>query len=159
MKFRLSLAVLFALVLSSMALATTKGAASAITGAADPATTELGVSVSQNQILEIVAVLPVVSTVTGTPASMAASVDVQGTAFALCLVSLPSCNGEMWAGQWTIVSTPAGLQAVNAYQGTSIKLVNTSASVVTVRLHCRVGQMTGSCIFVLREQFTSDPLF
>ncbi len=69
------LAVLFALVFSSMTLATTKGAASAITGAVNPATTELGLFVSQVQILEIVAVLPVVSTVTGTPASIAASVN------------------------------------------------------------------------------------
>lgn len=160
MKLRLSLAVLFALVAFSPALATTKGAASAITGAVNPATTELGIFVSPNQIFEIIAVLPVVSTVTGTPASMAASVNIQGTPFALCgSNSGPECNGEMWAGQWTIVSSPAGIQAVSAYQGTSIRLVNTSPSLINVLLHCRVGLMTGSCIFVFREQLTSDPLF
>ena len=105
--------------------------------------------------------IPVVSTVTGSPASMAASVNVGTTgAFNTCgAIDSPSCSNNMWAAQWTIVSAPTGIQAVNSYQGTSIKLVNNSGGGIPIYLRCQVGQMTGSCIFVSRFQLTTDPRF
>ncbi|MEP6768391.1 MAG: hypothetical protein ABJC61_06955 [Acidobacteriota bacterium] len=103
--------------------------------------------------------IPVVSTVTGAPASMAANVNVTGSPFSICGASFPSCNNDIWAAQWTIVSTPSGVQAVSAYQGGTVKIVNNSGSSAIVALGCQVGQMTGSCIFTVRVMPIADPLF
>ncbi|MEP6768389.1 MAG: hypothetical protein ABJC61_06945 [Acidobacteriota bacterium] len=74
------------------------------------------------------------STVTGAPASMAASVNVAGSPFSLCGTGSSNCNNEVWAAQWTIVSAPSGIHAVNAYQGSSVKIVNHSGSSAIVAL-------------------------
>ncbi|MEO8191780.1 MAG: hypothetical protein ABI682_15710 [Acidobacteriota bacterium] len=145
---------------SGIGFAATQALSTAVTGAPNPATTGVGYGVGPNTILEVIGVIPVVSTVTGTPASMAANVNV-GTSglFNLCGTGSPTCSNDVWAAQWTIVSAPTGIQAVNAYQGTSVKLVNNTASGAAVSLRCQVGLMTGSCIFVTRVMATSDPLF
>ena len=107
----------------------------------------------------VIGVIPVVSTVTGAAASMAASVNVAGSPFTLCGAGSPSCNNDIWAAQWTIVAAPSGIQAVNAYQGSTVKIVNNSGSLASVGLRCQVGQMTGSCIFTIRLMPIADPLF
>ncbi len=157
---RLMFIAAFALLVSGPSVATTVGFSSAVTGASNPATTALVISVPNNFIFEVVGVIPVVSTVTGAPASMAASVNV-GTSggFNNCGGGSPTCSNDMWAAQWTIVSAPTGIQAVNAYQGTSVKLVNKTGGDAGLSLRCQVGQMTGSCIFVMRVQPITDPLF
>lgn len=159
MKIRLMVLAGFALLVSGSASARTVGFSTAVTGATDPTTTGVVVSIPANFIFEVIGVIPVVNTVTGAPASMAANVNV-GTfsAFNACGSGTPTCSNDMWAAQWTIVSAPTGIQAVNAYQGTSVKLVN-SGSATNVILRCQVGQMTGSCIFVMRAQPIADPLF
>jgi len=161
MKIRLLASVALALLVSGSLSATTRGLSSAVTGAPNPATTALTFSVPANSIFEVIGVIPVVSTVSGAPASMAASVNV-GTSsiFTYCSEGLTAtCNSDLWAAQWTIVSAPTGIQAVNAYQGSTVKLVNSGAQADSISLRCQVGQMTGSCIFVSRVQPISDPLF
>ncbi len=144
---------------SGPVLAITLGGSTAVTGAANPVTTSVPAFILANSVFEVVGVIPVVSTVTGAPASMAASVYVGASNFSFCANPGPGCSNDMWAAQWTIISAPSGIQAVNAYQGTSVRLVNSTASSRTVDLRCQVGQMTGSCIFVFREQPIADPLF
>ncbi len=157
---RLMLIAAFALLVSGPVLATTFGYSSAVTGASNPATTALVIGVPTNFIFEVVSVIPVVSTVTGAPASMGAIVNVgTGGGFNTCGGGSATCSNDMWAAQWTIVSAPTGIQALNAYQGTTIKLVNNSGAGAGLSLRCQVGQMTGSCIFVLRVQPITDPLF
>ncbi len=160
MKMRSGALAASLLLLSGTGFAATVALSTPVTGATNPATTAVGYGVLGNTILEVIGVVPVVSTVTGTPASMAASVNV-GTSgpFNLCGAGSGLCSNDVWAAQWTIVSAPTGIQAVNAYQGTSIKLINNTASGTSVSLRCQVGQMTGSCIFVTRLLATSDPLF
>ncbi|MEP6770042.1 MAG: hypothetical protein ABJC61_15315 [Acidobacteriota bacterium] len=159
----LALLALVALALpgSGSLSATTLGLSSAVTGASNPATTALAFSVPANSLFEVMGVIPVVSTVSGAPASMAASVNV-GTSsnFTYCSEGLSAiCSSDLWAAQWTIVSAPTGIQAVNAFQGSTVKLVNNSVQPGAITLRCQVGQMTGSCIFVSRVQPISDPLF
>lgn len=155
------LSIALALPASGFLSATTRGLSSAVTGAPNPATTAVTLTVPANSVFEVTGVIPVVSTVFGTPASMAASVNV-GTSsiFTYCTLGLTAtCNSDLWAAQWTIVSASTGIQAVNAYQGSTIKLVNTSVLGDSITLRCQVGQMTGSCIFVSRVQPIADPLF
>jgi hypothetical protein len=161
MKVRLIASVALAFLVSGSLVATTRGLSSAVTGAPNPATTALTFTIPANSIFEVMGVIPVVSTVSGAPASMAASVNV-GTSsiFTYCSEGLTAtCNSDLWAAQWTIVSAPTGIQAVNAFQGSTIKLVNSGAQGDAITLRCQVGQMTGSCIFVSRVQPISDPLF
>ncbi|MCA1582831.1 MAG: hypothetical protein LC796_15870 [Acidobacteria bacterium] len=142
--------------------AATQGGSVIVTGAPNPATTELsGFSVPANLGLEIVGVVPVVATVVGAPASMAANVFMpSGSAFNYCGTGTPTtCENSVWIAQWTIVSTPSGIQAVNSFQGGTLKLVNNSAGSATVNFRCQVGQMTGSCIFAHRFIRTVDPVF
>ncbi|MDQ2870260.1 MAG: hypothetical protein M3S32_05920 [Acidobacteriota bacterium] len=148
------------LLVSGTGLGATVASSTPVTGATNPATTAVPYGVLPNTILEIIGVVPVVSTVTGNPASIGASVNV-GTSgpFNLCGAGSGTCSNDVWAAQWTIVSAPTGIQAVNAYQGTSIKLVNNTAGGTFVTLRCQVGLMTGSCIFVARFFPTTDPLF
>ncbi len=160
MKLRLIGLATLAILLSATASATTFALSSAVTGSPNPATTAVDFNISANRIFEVMGVIPVVSTVTGAPASMAASVYVGiGGTFNGCGTGTPVCNSELWAAQWTIVSAPTGIQALNAYQGTSVRLVNTSGVTAAIQLRCQVGQMTGSCIFVTRQQLISEPLF
>ena len=161
MKVRLMMLVALALLISGSVFGSTRGLSSAVTGAPNPATTAFTFNVPGNSIFELVGVIPVVSTVTGTPASMAATVNV-GTAspFTYCVEGITStCSSDLWAAQWTIVSAPTGIQAVNAYQGSTVKLVNNTPGNGPITFGCQVGQMTGSCIFVSRVQPISDPLF
>lgn len=159
MKMRLAFAACLLLVYGT-AFGATVALSTPVTGATNPATTGVTYGVLPNTIVEVIGVVPVVSTVTGAPASMAASVTV-GTSgpFNLCGTGTGTCSNDVWAAQWTIVSAPTGIQAVNAYQGTSIKLVNNTAGGTSVSLRCQVGLMTGSCIFVTRLFPTTDPLF
>ncbi|MEO8192171.1 MAG: hypothetical protein ABI682_17705 [Acidobacteriota bacterium] len=111
-------------------------------------------------IVEVVGLVPVVNTVTGAPASMAANVNVGiSLGFNQCGGGTPSCSNDAWVAQWTVVSAPTGIQAVNAYQGTSLKMANTTGGNAFFSFRCQVAQMTGSCIFVLRTLNTTDPLF
>ena len=160
MKVRFGSLAASLLLVSGTGFAATVGLSTAVTGATNPATTAVSYGVLPNQILEIIGVVPVVSTVTGNPASMAASVTLAASGpFNLCGAGFGTCSNDLWAAQWTIVSAPTGIQAVNAYQGTSIKLVNNTAGGTSVTLRCQVGLMTGSCIFVSRLFATTDPLF
>ncbi|MEO8189063.1 MAG: hypothetical protein ABI682_01870 [Acidobacteriota bacterium] len=159
MKLRLILAALV-LLLSRPVYATTFALSSAVTGSTNPASTAIDFFISPNHVFEVMGVIPVVSTVTGAPASMAASVNVgTGGVFNSCGSGTPVCNSDLWAAQWTVVSAPTGVQAVNAYQGATVRLVNTSGNSAPVTFRCQVGQMTGSCIFVIRVQAFTEPLF
>ncbi|MCA1579892.1 MAG: hypothetical protein LC796_00590 [Acidobacteria bacterium] len=160
MKFRSgapAVLVLLALLVSSTTLASTGVISVTITGTTTPPPNPLTLSFFNNTTLEVMAALPVVSTVTGSPASIAASLNMGTTLFNTC--GSTACSGDLWAGQWTIVSAPTGIQAVAAYQGSSIRLVNNSGSSVNLTLRCQVGNMTGSCIFLIRITPISDPLF
>ncbi|MCA1582564.1 MAG: hypothetical protein LC796_14470 [Acidobacteria bacterium] len=160
MKLRSLAFAVSALLVSGSAFANTGVLSIAVTGATTPATTGVNLPIPNNVIVEVVGVVPVVSTVTGAPASMAANVNV-GTSggFNQCGAGTPSCSNDAWVAQWTIVSAPTGIQAVNAYQGTSLKLANLTGASATINFRCQVGQMTGSCIFTLRAFLTTDPLF
>lgn len=148
------------LLVSTKTLASTEGASTAVTGSPTPVATAVSYGVASNKILEVMGIVPVVSTVTGTPASMAASVTVLTSGpFNLCGSGSTTCSNDLWAAQWTIVSAPTGIQALNAYQGSTIRLANNSASGTSVSLRCQVGNMTGSCIFVTRLLPIADPLF
>ena len=156
MKLRVLSAAVSALFVTGLALATTIGFSIPVTGAANSATTAFADGMATNFLLEVVGVIPVVSTVTGNPASMAASVNV-GTGLYGC--SFTGCSPEMWVGQWNIISTASGIQAVSSYQGSTVRLINTSGAPMFFSYRCQVGQMTGSCFFVIRKQPVSDPLF
>ncbi len=67
----------------------------AVTGATNPATTGVTLPIPNNVIVEVVGVVPVVSTVTGAPASMAANVNV-GTSggFHQCGPGISSCSDD-----------------------------------------------------------------
>lgn len=123
----------------------------AVTGSANPGTaTQVTYTIPANWSFIVVGVLPVVASVASNPASMAAAVDIAG-AF--------TGNGQIYVGQWTILSTASGIQTSPAYQAISpLNLLNGAAS-VQVRLRCSVGNMTGSCIFITRMTPSGDPLF
>jgi hypothetical protein len=145
---------------AASSLASTIAVSSAVTGASDPSTTQLNYGIPNNQAFEVVGVIPVISTVASNPASMAANVFVPNAPFNLCgAVGTPTCSNDMWVAQWTIQSDSAGVRAINAFQGGTLRLVNNSGSGSSVKLRCQVGQMTGSCIFVTRFLLLTDPLF
>ena len=149
-----------ALLASTASLASTEALSTAVTGSASPVSTAVGYGVGNNRVFELIGVVPVVSTVTGNPASMAASVTVNVAPFNLCGSGSVTCNNDVWAAQWTIVSAPTGIQAVNAYQGSgTIRLINNSGAGSSVSLRCQVGNMTGARIFVTRMIPLADPLF
>ncbi|MDQ2869179.1 MAG: hypothetical protein M3S32_00450 [Acidobacteriota bacterium] len=162
MKMRPGVLAVVALFASTAALAETEGLSTGVTGSATPASTAVGYGVSGNKIFELIGVVPVVATVTGTPASMAASVTLPSTGpLSFCGgLGSTTCSNDLWAAQWTIVSAPTGIQAIAAYQGSApIRLVNNTGQIASLSLRCRVGNMTGSCIFVTRLIVLTDPLF
>ncbi|MCA1579843.1 MAG: hypothetical protein LC796_00335 [Acidobacteria bacterium] len=74
MKLRLIGLATLVILVSATASATTFALSSAVTGSPNPATTGVDFNIAANRIFEVMGVIPVVSTVTATPASMAASV-------------------------------------------------------------------------------------
>lgn len=160
MRTRASVLVIAFLIVCATGHAATTGFTSTVTGSASPALTQVNVGIPTNILVEVVGIVPVVSTVSGTPASMAAAVNVPGGTFNQCGgTSTPGCGNDLWVGQWTITSDSGGIRAVNAYQGGTLKLSNNSGVTAVINLRCQTGLMTGSCIFVLRLLPIGDPLF
>ena len=151
--FRPSIVAAILAAFSFSAHATTFVEGDAVTGSASPGSaTQVSYNILNNWTFVVVGVLPVVASVSGNPASIVAAVDASGTAF--------SGVGQIYVGQWTVVSTSAGIQASPAYQAISpLNLVNNSGSAIAVRLRCSVGNMTGSCIFMTRMTPSTDPVF
>jgi hypothetical protein len=150
-----------ALFAGASSLASTVALSSAVTGSASPATTEVTFPLQVNAAMEVIGVVPVINSVSGNPASMAANVNVGTTApFTACGASpTPTCSNDVWVAQWTIQSDSAGVRAVNAFQGGTLRLINNSGSPANFHLRCQVGLMTGACIFSVRAFFLTDPVF
>ena len=147
------------LLAASTSLASTIALSTAVTGASDASTTQITYIISTNFAFEVVGVIPVISSVASNPASMAANINVPNAPFNICGAGTPTCSNDLWVAQWTIQSDSAGVRAINAFQGGTLRLVNNSGSGSSVNLRCQVGQMTGSCIFVARFIQLTDPLF
>lgn len=107
----------------------------------------------------MIGIIPVVSSGEGSSRINGGQRERRGSPFSICGSGVPSCNNDIRAAQWTIVSAPSGIQAVNAYQGSTIRIVNNSGTANSVALRCQVAQMTGSCIFTIRLMPIADPLF
>lgn len=102
MKMRLAVLVGLALLASGRVSASTVGHSAAVTGAPNPAASELIYAVFSNRMFEIVGIIPVVSTVTGSAASMAASINVGAAGpFNICGAGSPSCNNDIEAATKT----------------------------------------------------------
>ncbi len=110
MKTRASVLVIAFLVVCATGHAATTGFTSTVTGSASPASTQVPVGVPTNLLIEVVGIVPMVSTVSGTPASSkAAAVNVPGGTFNQCgATGTPACGNDLWVGQWTITSDTGG---------------------------------------------------
>jgi len=132
------------------AVATTFQQSVVVTGSAGPGdTTQVTYNIPANWHFIVVAVLPVVASILGNPASMNAAVD---------LASPWSAGQQMYAAQWTITADANGVAVNPAYQALS-PFYLFSASSGQVHLRCSVGNMTGSCIYVTRMIPSGDPVF
>jgi hypothetical protein len=121
----------------------------AVTGSASPGdTTQVSYSIPSNWHFTVVAVLPVVASVSANPASMNAAVQTNA----------PWNVYDNYVAQWTIVAGASGVQVSPAFQLLS-PLYLFSATAGSVKLRCSVGNMAGSCIFVTRMIPSGDPVF
>jgi hypothetical protein len=106
-------------------------------------------SIPGNWHFIVIAVLPVVSSVIGNPASMNAAVNA-GTPY--------QGGGDIYAAQWTVTADANGVAVNPAFQALS-PFYFFSATSGSVKLRCSVGNMGGSCIFVTRMIPAGDPVF